>query len=134
MSRVFNPSELPSIAKETLAVFGQKKFDYQALLVARSFLINIMQEMTAEEMAIQEANYSIGIGALLGECIIARYGGYWEHDKVIIKPKTKTKNDRIIADPIGKVVKNIRFGASDDFICLYHSIETLLAQMFDVHV
>jgi len=59
------------------------------------------------------------LGAYLGECIIARYGGEWQESPQSLFISIRSGNQSYILQPFHKVYKRIANGAEDSLGCYF---------------
>ena len=72
------------------------------------------------------------IGAFLGECIIANYGGQWRESEGTWGVFFSERNDRSAAFPFNKVRKQLLNGSEDSILSFYDVIPVVFGESDEI--
>ena len=85
---------------------------------------------TLDEVSTEGLTQSIG--AFLGECIIANYGGEWRESEGTWGIFFSESNDRSAAFPFNKVRKQLLYGLGDSILSFYDVIPVVFGKSHEI--
>lgn len=108
--------------------FNRPDYSYESVKYL-SLVIERIREIVLPDLEKEDhwfTTFSIEMACFLGQCIIERYGGEWDEEKLSVV-KLPIKNGYMLAYPHRFVLKQLKHGCEEYDVCtFFHAVPTLL--------